>query len=248
LELKRRGVTIVFVSHDLEAVKVLADRVIWMRGGSIRLDGKAETVISRYLANLIETGIQGENEPQYSLETSPHLNSSDLSGGVSQNLPPYLSVLPNVDHRFGNGKAHVEGIGIFSANGSPVRAAAQGDRVCIRISVRFNDGIERPNIGFMMRDRLGQDVTGTNLLLEGQRLPATKAGDRVSADFVLDLPFLHSGYYYFSPAIANGNLDSYEMCDWVENAYALELVERATTYGYMRIPMHATTLKVAQPE
>ena len=47
-----------------------------------------------------------------------------------------------------------------------------------------------------------------------------------------------------SPAIADGTLAQYEMCDWIDNAYAIEVIERATTYGHMRIPMRvrATTI------
>ena len=76
----------------------------------------------------------------------------------------------------------------------------------------------------MMRNRLGEDVTGTNVLFEGERLPVARAGDRLSVDFVMDLPFLHAGFYHFSPAVADGTLDQYEMCDSVENACAIEIL------------------------
>jgi hypothetical protein len=32
-------------------------------------------------------------------------------------------------------------------------------------------------------------------------------------------------------------MDNYEHCDWVDNAFALEIVERSTTYGHMRVPI-----------
>ena len=91
----------------------------------------------------------------------------------------------------------------------------------------------------MLRNRLGEDVTGTNTLFEGEPLPAAGAGSRLSVDFVMDVPFLQAGFYYFSPALADGTLDEYEMCDWVDNAYALEVVQRSTTYGHMRVPVKA---------
>ena len=43
------GVTTVFVSHDLEAVEELADRVIWIDEGRIRGDGAPADVLARYL-------------------------------------------------------------------------------------------------------------------------------------------------------------------------------------------------------
>ena len=52
-QLKHQGVTIVFVSHDLEAVRSLADRAIWMEHGRSRLEGKPDEVVSKYLALMV---------------------------------------------------------------------------------------------------------------------------------------------------------------------------------------------------
>ena len=92
----------------------------------------------------------------------------------------------------------------------------------------------------------GEDVTGTNLLVEGMQLPVARAGERLSVDFVMDLPFLHSGYYYFCPAVADGALNQYEMCDWIDNASAIEVIERTTTYGHMRIPMRVRATAITR--
>ena len=48
-EFQRMGKTIVFVSHDLEAVRKVATRVIWLHQGDIRADGDVKTVLDAYL-------------------------------------------------------------------------------------------------------------------------------------------------------------------------------------------------------
>ena len=48
-ELKEAGKTIVIVSHDMNSVKDLCDRAVWIYEGKIRLDGKVDTVIDEYL-------------------------------------------------------------------------------------------------------------------------------------------------------------------------------------------------------
>ena len=50
-QLKSQGVTIVFVSHDLEAVRSLADRTIWMEHGRIKAQGSPVEVIEQYISN-----------------------------------------------------------------------------------------------------------------------------------------------------------------------------------------------------
>jgi ABC-type polysaccharide/polyol phosphate transport system ATPase subunit len=245
-QLKRQGVTIIFVSHDLEAVRSLADRTIWMDHGRVCLEGKTDDVVSRYLAAMVSRGrkeIMEEEAIGKPLRTSAEL---DISEEALAKIPKFLAHIPNVDHRYGNGKARVQGIGIYGKDGDPVNGVAQGDRICIRISVEFQDSVAQPNVGFMLRNRLGEDVTGTNLMYEGMRLAPATAGERLSVDFVMDLPFLHAGFYYFSPAAADGTLDQYEMCDWIDNACAIEVIQRTITYGHMRIPMRVRAMTVTR--
>jgi len=243
LQMKNQGVTIVFVSHDLAAVRALADQAIWMEKGSVTLVGKTDEVVSKYLAAMVGRGRKEVMEEEAIGKPMASLPADlDLAAEALARIPAFLSGIPNVDHRYGNGKARIEGIGIFGAEGNATNLAAQGDRICVRISVEFHGDVAHPNVGFMLRNRLGQDVTGTNVMFEGERLAPAKAGDRLSVDFVMDLPFLHSGFYYFSPAVADGELNQYEMCDWVENACAIDLAERSTTYGQVRIPMRVRSV------
>src|SRR6266699_1916107 len=55
-QLKHQGVTIIFVSHGLEAVRSLADRTIWMEHGRVHLEGKTDEVVSKYLAAMVMRG------------------------------------------------------------------------------------------------------------------------------------------------------------------------------------------------
>src|SRR5262249_46170124 len=236
-QLKREGVTILFVSHDLETVRSLADRTIWMDHGHVHMEGRTDDVVAKYLAAMIMRGrkeMMGDEEIGKPLASATAL---DLADDALDRIPAFLEHVPNVDHRYGNGKARILGIGIYGREGHPAPGVAQGERICVRISIEFQEDVAHPNAGFMMRNRLGEDVTGTNVLFEGERLPAAHAGHRFSVDFLMDLPFLHAGFYHFSPAVANGTLDQYEMCDWIENACAIEVMQRSPTHGHLRIPV-----------
>lgn len=47
-EFKRQGVTIFFVSHDMNAVRRVCDRVLWIDQHELRADGAPEDVIAQY--------------------------------------------------------------------------------------------------------------------------------------------------------------------------------------------------------
>jgi lipopolysaccharide transport system ATP-binding protein len=57
------GLTVLFVSHDMEAVSRICDRVLWLKGGTLHRDGAAEEVITEYQNaawDLLTAGAPGE--------------------------------------------------------------------------------------------------------------------------------------------------------------------------------------------
>lgn len=48
-ELKAEGKTMVFVTHDMGAVKELCDRAVWLCNGVVRMDGDTATVVDEYV-------------------------------------------------------------------------------------------------------------------------------------------------------------------------------------------------------
>jgi ABC-type polysaccharide/polyol phosphate transport system ATPase subunit len=57
LDLIKGGVTTVYVSHSMEAVKKTCDRAILLEQGEIRAEGEAGQVVEEYLSSL--SGCQG---------------------------------------------------------------------------------------------------------------------------------------------------------------------------------------------
>ena len=47
------------------------------------------------------------------------------------------------------------------------------------------------------------------------------AGEVCTVDFHIDLPALFASSFSFSPAIADGTLEHYSVCDWIDNAVVL---------------------------
>jgi len=47
-DFRRQGTTFVIVSHGLAEIRLLCDRVVWLAGGKIMLQGKPDEVIAEY--------------------------------------------------------------------------------------------------------------------------------------------------------------------------------------------------------
>jgi lipopolysaccharide transport system ATP-binding protein len=225
-ELRSQGITILFVSHAIGDVKAIGTRTLWLDQGRIRELGETDMVIAKYLAAMVE------KDSVYVTRRSTEIPRR--SGRFT--APEVVDRIPNIDHRHGDGRAEVLGIAVYDGEGRPAQLLSPMSRSIVRISVRAKEDIALPIVGFMLRNHLGIDFAGTNTSREGQDLPPMLAGDIHTVDFHLDVPELYPGFFSFSPAIADGTLHSYAMCDWIDNAITLQMGHgEGQIYGYMHL-------------
>lgn len=225
-ELRSRGVTILFVSHASGDVKAIGDRVMWLENGHVLDIGDPDKVVAKYLAAMVK------KDAAYLTTQKP----PERAEGVRSMAPEIVERIPNIDHRYGDGRAEVLGIAVLTPQGDPVSVLDPQSQVVVRISVRAKQEVPLPIVGFMMRNHLGVDFCGTNTSREGHALPPMAAGDINTIDFHLEIPDLYPANFSFSPAIADGTLLGYQMCDWIDNAVTLQMSPgEGQIYGYMHL-------------
>lgn len=227
-ELRARGITILFVSHAIGDVKALGDRALWLDRGRAREIGETDVVVAKYLAAMSE-----KDSAWLSLKK----RSDRPARAPGAQAAEIVETIPNIDHRYGDGRAVVLGIAALDAQGNPLQLIEPLSQIVVRISVRAAGPVEMPIVGFMMRNHLGVDFAGTNTAREGHELPPMLAGDIHTVDFHIDLPELYPSSFSFSPAIADGTLEAYQMCDWIDNAITLQMGHgEGQIYGYLHLP------------
>lgn len=229
-ELRSRGITILFVSHSAGDVKAIGDRTMWLDQGRIVDIGETDRVVGKYLAAMVDKDTQYLSlkaaKPRPALIETKTVRPIEI-----------VETIPNIDHRHGDGRAEVIGIAVVDSEGHPLPLLQPQSKMIVRISVRAKHDIAMPIVGFMMRNHLGIDFAGTNTSREEYELPAWRAADIYTVDFHLDLPELYPGSFSFSPAVADGTLISYQMCDWIDNAITLQMSHgEGQVYGYMHLP------------
>src|SRR6185437_15553780 len=52
-ELRARGATILFVSHETSDIKALCERCLWLRNGVVQELGEADEVVAKYLSSAL---------------------------------------------------------------------------------------------------------------------------------------------------------------------------------------------------
>jgi hypothetical protein len=226
-ELRSRQVTILFVSHATADVKAIGDRALWLEKGRLMEIGDTDSVVAKYLAHMVEKDsryLSAHPEPR---EDTPR----------SVTAPEVVTSIPNIDHRYGDGRAEILGIAVFEESGRPAVMLEPVSRIVVRISARAKAHVAQPMVGFMLRNQMGMDFAGTNTARENCELRPMEAGDIVTVDFHVELPELYPASFSFSPAIADGTLLGYTMCDWIDNAIALQMARgEGQIYGYLHLP------------
>jgi hypothetical protein len=228
-ELRTRGVTILFVSHAISDVKAIADRALWLDRGRMIEMGEPDKVVAKYMAAMTEKDSSYRRHKAALFEHPPQ--------HPAVRAPEVVDTIPNIDHRHGDGRAEVIGIAVLDEQGIPLHVLEPLSRVVVRISVHAKEDLALPMVGFMLRNQLGMDFSGTNTAREGHELPPMRPGDIYTVDFHVDLPELYPASFSFSPAVADGTLAGYTMCDWIDNAFALQMSRSENDiYGFLHIP------------
>ena len=220
--MRAEGKTILFVSHDLQAITQFCDRAILLDAGRKLEEGAPDEVVQRYQALVFERERKAAGRGEVQTE-----NSQD------DNLP-VINVIPRIHHRYGNKGAEILGIILYSTEGEIVNQVRPGQEVQLVISARFQRSIPNPIIGFTVRDRLGVEIASSNTAYEELHLPACELGDVVTVGFGIRLPQLRSGSYSISPAVAQGNIWEHSIEDWIDNAFIFDITSTGLIYGMMR--------------
>jgi lipopolysaccharide transport system ATP-binding protein len=228
-QLRANGKTTVLVTHDLSAVTRFCDRALLLDGGRLLEDGPSDKVVQKYRALIFE------RERRYGSFESAKAESvqGEIAGSVRHVEP--VQTIPNIDHRFGSGAARVLGVELLDEAERPTREIWSGHCAVVRISAEFLQDVDRPILGYTLRDRLGVEISACNTTRAGAILPSARKGQVFTSDFEVSVPRLANGSYSISPAVADGDLVRHDMCDWIDNALVFSLQSDELIYGMIKL-------------
>ncbi len=252
--------TVLFVSHDTGALTSLCETAIWLDRGRKLLEASARTVSERYLEALVEDrqGVRAAT-PSASgaaavVDDRPPPSSGQSGARVDD---PRLSLLRESPYRndidlfefdssnagFGMGGGRIIDVRFAAADGKALAHLVGGEDVSLVVSAEALERIERPIIGFLVRDRLGQQLFGDNTHLS---TPAgsdpVEPGERFEAQFEFQMPILPQGDYSITVALADGTQSDHVHQQWIHDAVVFRSLSSSVSHGLVGIPMRRVTL------
>jgi len=196
---REEGTTLLFVSHDPGAIQSLCDRAILLDRGRLLMDGEPSQVMDYYNALIAER----ENAT---------VEVRELESGAAQTIS-------------GTREAVVESIGLFNAGGEPVEFVNVGEPVELRVKAFVRGDIPRLVFGYMIKDRLGQPVFGTNTHHTGQALEHLRNGQTVEYRIAFPMNF-GPGSYSVSTALCSTDTHLVNNYEWRDLALVFSVANQ----------------------
>lgn len=222
-EYQAQGKTICFVSHDTRAVKAISSRALLLHAGEVVKIGAPEEIVNLYHSHVARTETR-RIEPR----------TTEPENGVGGSSVTFLPD-PEFDRRVGlfrhgTGAARIRNVELLDSRGRRLVAVESGIEVTLRVHAGFNEDVPTSILGFIVRDKHGIDLIGTNTDAEGRRIQSRRSGDTLVVDFRLRLP-LQPDTYSVTVALAySPTLPAY--MDWVDNCFIFDVLPP----GLKRIP------------
>ena len=235
-EFKRRGKTILLVTHSLQLVERFCDEALWLDSGRIRGAGDPRRVVDAYLMDIGRTeekelaAADARTHEEVQKEPSP-----EAAPQPAAEVPVFEDMTRVDEGRWGSREVEIVGVTLKGENGEPAHIFQSGDRVAIHLAVRAHE----PNTDFVFGIGLytadGVTCYGTNTLLEDYTPEAIHGDGEVV--LTIDSLDLVEGTYKLDVAVHRR--DGYPY-DYHRLLYTFRVKSRTREVGIYR-PVHSWT-------
>lgn len=229
-KLRKRGVTILFVSHSLGLVEQLADEAAWIDEGRLRFSGSARQVIDGYLgqvnaheraayaaealaATAASTASPSAAAPVGGLEVS-QVDERDAAEADSEREPPVGA------GRRGTGEAQVTGLFFLDHSGEPTKVIEFGEPFTARLHYRTNEPLESPTFGLAFFSDQGWPIAGPNTRVG--ELDTGMVDGTGYVDFSVESCRFVPGHLTVSAAVSDHS--GTHVFDWHDREYEVQIL------------------------
>ena len=187
-EFKKKGKTILFVTHNVSDVLKNCNRAIILEHGTKTFDGDVKEGVELY--KKIITGNDDRKKKQND-EKTKGIKAKESEDKNSWKA--HFNQNPNLIE-YGNLAAEVIDYGIFDENGNYINGVDNEKEIILKSKVKFNKEIDNPIFTMTIKNFNGIEIAGTNSMIEKIYPGKFKAGEIAIAEFRQVLPIAPGPY------------------------------------------------------
>ena len=197
-QLQKSGVTILFVSHDVGAVKSLCSRGVYLEHGDIKMIGKAPDVAEKYIQVMRE---EMNAEQQKRAQVSDSFEAQVLSDNIEQqpeNDAIDFKRSSKFDERvapfrYGTGGIKVTYVELLNLNNEPVSFIEFNQKVKVHVFLKAL--IEKKfAVNVSVYDEKKNNITGCGFRHVEQPYLVAQDGEKLLVEYIFQLPLQEGAY------------------------------------------------------
>lgn len=229
-ELRKEGITVLFVSHDIATVKQMCSRVLWIEKGIQQMVGDSVEVCNAYSNSILEKRAR-EFEKDHTRDTE----------SISYHAEKFkISEFPSISYTnesILNKDVEICSAFITDANGKMTTECDVNQDYCVNVIFSAARQIPSCIAGFVLETVKGLWVINTNSIINGE-----KAGFEVQADslnrveFHFRMPSIMNGDYVMGIAISEGTEESYQVLTWLYHVLYVRINNDAKNSAVIDVP------------
>jgi ABC-type polysaccharide/polyol phosphate transport system ATPase subunit len=179
---KATGKTIVFVSHNINAISQFCDRVFVLSGGQLMFDGKPLEAINIYKNVLFAAG---------GISPVPENNREAFPRPV----PSMPLILNKNEHRYRTDGAEVFHVELRNREDEPHQVFLSNEETTVVMNVRADRIIKEPVYGIIIKNKQGLQVYVKNTDQERMSCPGLDKGSTQEVHFKQKLHLVANDYF-----------------------------------------------------
>ncbi len=249
-EIRRKGTTILMVTHDMGSVIKYCDRVVLLNKGHYVAEGEPGRMVDLYkkiLANQMDSLQEEMNDFSGGMGIDGHGAGGGGAAAGYAGKPSHglmkdkLAINPNRTE-YGDGRAEIYDLGLFDGRGSLTNLLLKGEVFTIKERIRFHADIQAPIFTYTIKDKKGADLTGTNTMFEGADIKPVKAGDEYEVSFRQKMT-LQGGEYLLSMSCTGFERGEHTVYHRLYDIASLTVISNKNTVGVYDMESEVEAIK-----
>lgn len=206
-EFKKKGKTILFVTHNISDIIRNCTRTIILKEGEKIFDGNVKEGVELYKKIIV------------GIEETEEIKKSENDTLIT----------------YGNGKAQIIDYKILNSNNQEIKVFENDEEVTIRLKIKFNEDIKEPIFAVAIKDFKGLELISTNTMVEYKETGNYKKGEEAIVEFTQTIPLTPNKYAISFGCTKINEKGELEVYDRKYDAILIELMSKKAIGGIVEM-------------
>lgn len=227
-ELKKKNVTILFVSHDISSVRQMCSQVLWIEKGEQVIFDRSDKVCDMYMD-------MKRKDMNKSCSEDVHENSQYLIANYEHKNKKFPKASWK-NSSIQSEKLQIESVFITDCENKVINSLEVDHRYSFHVVIRLNEDMKELIAGVVVENNKGLPLYDINNYINSGKVIRGNKGEIIEVIFEFELPRIMKGNYLVSAAVAQGTQRHHVMLTWLHGVQKMEVINNGYNSSYIEIP------------